>query len=99
MRILLFIIPFVIGCLLALSNYMISNYFYKKKPDSYVVASVLRQIISVSYLVLLYLISMKLKLNISFVLIGGALGVTLPSFFLTARLLSNKKDKKEDKNG
>ena len=93
----------VIGILIALANYLISKNVLEKAPDRYSVITIARQVLQVGYLVAVYFIADKTGFaDPAFMLIGAVLGMTLPMFAFTKKLLAvneaaSKKSKgKED---
>lgn len=75
------------GALLALVNYGIARAMMKKSGNGLGIASMLRQLIGLAFLVTLYFVSRKYGWNQWMTLLGGALGLTLPMFALTPSLL------------
>lgn len=91
---------FAAGVLISFCNYKISQYFLKKRPDRLSLASVLRQPIQVLYIVALFFGAKYTPWDKTFVLIGGALGITLPMLIFTSRLLKvNKSESCPETNG
>ncbi|MCQ2405866.1 MAG: hypothetical protein MJ067_01440 [Oscillospiraceae bacterium] len=93
---------FIVGAVLSYVNYRISRLLLSRSKNSLAALSMLRQLISIAYLVILFVFGRSFAPNLYMLLIGGALGITLPSFYLTMRLV--KEDKadekgKEDING
>ncbi len=91
----------MIGVGLAFVNDLIARFFMKKGTNGISASFLLRQLICVAYLVILYVIGQKTAYNPFMLLIGGALGVTLPLLYFTPRLLKtaaeyNKKEAKKD---
>lgn len=95
------------GVLISLLNYFISKAMLVHKPDLYAVSTVLRQALSVGFLVGCYFIGENTCLSTIPLLIGAAVGVTVPSFLLMYRLMKlnqrsrgeNTKGKEENKDG
>ena len=96
---------FAIGIGIAFLNFAISKHTLKTNLDKIALTTVLRTFISVSFLGLVCLASKLLGRDITFMLIGAALGATLPTPLLTKSLLNysnelakNKEssEKKED---
>ena len=93
----------LVGAAISFADYKILEFFISRKQSNPAVGSFVRQIINIAYIFLLYFIGKKTGLDVRFLLIGGAIGITVPSFFFTARILkkqdsANGKDK-EDNNG
>lgn len=91
------ILAFAAGVIICFGNFRLSEYFLKHRPEKYSSVSVLRQIIQVAYILVLFFTAKYTPWNRSFVLIGGALGVTLPMFVFTYRLLKTNNDRTPDK--
>lgn len=101
MNYIIFAIAFGIGFLISFICYSISKYFLNHKENLYSVAAFIRTSINVLYIAALFFIGKSTNFNLYFLLIGGALGVTLPNLFFTAKLLNISKAKsaeKEDEN-
>ncbi|MBR3767756.1 MAG: hypothetical protein IKL10_05905 [Clostridia bacterium] len=94
------ILAFIIGAMICFANFKLSEYFLKKHTEHFSKISFLRQIIQVLYILVLFFIAKYTPWDRTFVLIGGALGVTLPMFIFTYKLLKTNKTvsvKKEEK--
>lgn len=89
---------FAVGTLVCLLNYFISRGVMLKNPSNYALCTVIRQILSVGLLIACYVIGQKTELNTVALLVGAALGVTLPSFYFTHKLLELNKNIKENKD-
>ena len=76
----------VAGVLLAALNDRLTRMVLKRNPSFLIPFFVVRQLINVSYLVALYFLSPVLPWDMAPVLIGGALGITVPSILFAARL-------------
>lgn len=94
------------GFIIAFLNYMLSKTVILKSPDKYSVITVLRQIIQIGFLVAVYFVGKKFEaVNITYLLIGAVVGMTVPMLFFTKKLLSvndsikNVKNREEDENG
>ena len=93
---------FAVGAVLAFVNSRISKSALKRGSGQLAGAFMARQIINVGYLFALFLLGVKSELGLSALLIGGALGVTLPSFLFTVMMLRTREpggDEKENPNG
>ncbi len=75
------------GCLISFLNYLLSRYILIKKEKFFSAFGIIRQIFNVGYLVILYFIAPKTPWDLFYLLIGGALGITLPMFYFTAKLV------------
>ena len=91
------------GAAVAYGNYRLSAVCLDRRPAWYSAVSALRSVIAVAYLLVLYIVGSKTAPDVRFLLIGGALGLTVPSIYLTVRLLrrqsappTEKSEKSED---
>ncbi len=92
-------IAFVIGIGISFLNYRLTDVFIRKMPDKFSFVSVFRQTLGVLYIVALYFLSPYTPWDRTYLLAGAALGITIPMFIFTARLVSGgstKSVKKED---
>ena len=95
------------GMLIAFANYLISKRILVKAPEKYSVVTVVRQVIQVGFLAVVYFVGTKTELaDPIYLLVGAVLGMAVPMFFFTKKLLSvneslslKKKNEKEDENG
>lgn len=96
---------FLLGVLICFGNYIISGYFLKKHKEKYHFVSFIRQPIQILYIVAAFFLAPYTPWDRTYLLIGASLGVTLPMFIFTYRLLkANKKEnpatqKEADKDG
>ena len=93
---------FVCGAALSFADYRILRFLMSRSQSNLIVGSFVRQLLNVAYLVLLFFIGQKTALDVRFLLIGGALGITIPAFFFASRLVkpdSGDAKDKEDENG
>ena len=95
----------VAGLLIAFVNYIVSKNVILKKPEKYSFITVARQVLQVGFLVVVYFIGTEIQIvDLTYLLIGAVLGMTLPMFFFTKKLLevneksavSLNKNKQED---
>lgn len=93
------VVAFLIGTLIALANYSLSKHMLKKKPQFFATTHVLRQVLVVAYLVVIYCFGGYTPYNITWLLVGGCLGVTLPTFYFTFKLVKINDKKEDDTNG
>ncbi|MBQ8766919.1 MAG: hypothetical protein IJZ16_08940 [Clostridia bacterium] len=98
------IITFVLGFAVAGLNFLLSRAILTKQPEKYAFSTILRQLIQILYIVAVYFVAEKTPWDMMYMLIGAVLGVTLPMFFFTQRLVkindSMIKNRKEgDENG
>ena len=85
----------MLGAVIAYVNYIISKHLLKNKPDLYAAGQVIRQIIQIGYLVLLFTLGGYTPWEPVWLLVGGVLGITIPMFYFTFKLVKLN-DKKED---
>lgn len=91
-------LTFVGGAAIAYVNYLLSRTVLRKKPDFVAATAVVRQVLNVVYLAALYFLSPYTPWGLVPLLIGAALGITLPMFYFTALLLrEGGTDKKSTK--
>ena len=95
-----------VGVGVAFVNYLLSKTVLVKNPQKYSAVTVLRQLIQIGFLVVVYFIGQKTKYDPMYLLIGAALGMTLPMIVFTKKLLryneslqQSKKRKEEDPDG
>lgn len=91
------------GFLIAFINYIFSKNVLLKSPDKYVVTSIGRQVLQVAFLVAVYFIGSKIQtVDIIYLLVGAVLGMTIPMFVFTKKLLAlneSIKTKETEKGG
>ena len=58
-----------------------------KRPSMYVGMQAVRQLVQIAYLVILFLFGRHTPWNPIWLLVGGAVGITLPMFYFTYRLV------------
>ncbi len=94
-----------VGFLIAFVNYLFSKSVLKKAPEKYALITVVRQVLQIGFLIIVYLVGTKTQLaDVVYLLVGAVLGMTVPMFYFTKKLLSfnetfNKKEKEDDVNG
>ena len=100
------IITFALGFVIAGLNYLLSRAILKKCPEKYVFSTIIRQVIQILYIVAVYFVSTAIPFNSWYMLIGAVLGVTVPMFFFTYKLVklnqsinSKETDKEGENNG
>ena len=81
------VLSFLAGAAIATGNFLLANRVLKKHPGRYLPFSLLRQGIQVAYLAALFFWGDALPWNKWHLLLGGALGITLPMLFFTVKLL------------
>lgn len=88
------------GVLVCLANYTISKKVLIKSPDKYSFTVFVHQILHIAFLAAVYFIASAINtINIIYPLVGAVLGMTLPMFFFTKKLLAlnnQVKTKQED---
>lgn len=94
------IIAFLIGFCISAVNYAISKYILKKHTSKYPYLQFIRLPLQIGYLVALYFCSGFTPWGVDWLLIGGALGVTVPMLFFTYRLvkINDAQGRREDKS-
>ena len=80
-------LAFVVGAALAAVNYAFSRYLLTTRPSMYVGMQFVRQAVQIAYLVILLLFGGRTPWDTVWLLAGGALGITLPMFWFTYRLV------------
>lgn len=92
------VITALIGVVISFLNYLISKQVLLKNPQKYSFTTIMRQVLQVLFLVAVYFIGQKTRFDIFYLLIGAALGITIPMFYFTGKLVkindSVQKDKK-----
>ena len=93
-----------LGILIAYLNYLLSAYMLKKHPQSYPSSMALRQIVQVLYFVAVFFVGEKSKADVVYLLIGAAVGITVPMFYFTSKLVKlndalNKERKESESDG
>ncbi len=84
------------GIAVAYFSFLISKNALKNNPEKYLVASLLRMVLQIALLVAIYFVAKQTVKEIAFPLLGGALGVTLPGFYLTGKLLNYNSPKNQE---
>ncbi len=78
---------FVGGALVSWANYLLLRSLMSRNGEKAItMISPLRTLLSVAYLLVLYLIGRRTELNSTALLLGGALGLTILLTFFTLRL-------------
>lgn len=80
-------LTFVVGAAISFGNYKLSGYFIKRFKEKFSSVSIIRQIIQVAYILLLFFVADYTPWDKMYFIIGGVLGITLPMFIFTYRLL------------
>ena len=77
-----------IGFLIAYANYVFSKKVLLKSPNKFPAAFMVRQLLQVVYLVLVYFIGTATGMaDLVYLLAGAAVGMTVPAFFFTKKLV------------
>ena len=92
-------VAFLIGALIAAGNYFLSKYMLKTKPQQFAATHILRQIIVVAYLVVIYCFGGYTPYSVTWLLVGGCLGITIPTFYFTFKLVKLNDKKEDSQNG
>ncbi len=87
MDILIGAAAFVVGTALAYLNYRVSAAILRQKNSGLGALSLVRQAVNIAFIFGLYFLGVKTSLNEWALLIGGALGATLPAFLFTSLLI------------
>ena len=94
------IVAFIIGFVISAANFAVSKYFLKKHTAKYPYLQFVRLPLMIGYIAVLYFCDGFTPWSVDWLLIGGALGITLPMFFFTYRLvkINDALGGKEDKS-
>ena len=84
---------------MAYINYAVSKYLLKTRPDMYTGGQIIRSVIQIGYLALVYTLGGYTPWDRVWLLIGGCLGITLPMFYFTYKLVKLNSKKEDDNNG
>lgn len=90
-------IAFGIGFAIAALNYAFSRYLLRKHPSKYAGTQILWQFLQIAYLGAILLLGGYTPWDRFWLLVGACLGITLPMFWFTYRLvkLNNSLREKE----
>ena len=89
------VLCFLSGVGIASANYFLAKFFLKKRSEKLSVISAIRQFIQIIFLFVAFFIGKYTELNEWHLLIGAALGLTLPMIYFTPKLLNLTKTKLE----
>lgn len=89
------VLTFLGGAGIALLNARLSSKAAEKGAAEFSRLSRLRQIFNIGYIVLVFLLSRVLPWDMMPLLIGAALGLTIPSFYFTWRLIKENEAKRK----
>lgn len=96
------VLAFLLGVAVAAGNYALSRHVLKTKPERYAMSMMARQFVQVLFIVLVFVLGEYTPWDRLWLLVGGVLGVTLPMFFFTMKLVKlndSMKGKEETPNG
>lgn len=80
------LLAFLGGAAVSALNYWINRRALEKKPSALASLSVVRQLLSVGYLAAVFFLSRALSVEVTWPLVGAALGLTVPAVLLSFRL-------------
>lgn len=80
------LLAFLGGCAVSALNFWINLGALKKKPSALASLSIVRQLWSVGYLVAVFFLARVLPWDIVPLLVGAAVGLTVPAFLFSMRL-------------
>ena len=93
-------VAFALGAVVAYINYAVSRYLLKTRPDMFTGGQIIRSAIQIAYIALVYTLGGYTPWDRTWMLVGGCLGITLPMFYFTAKLVNyNKQKGDDDKDG
>ncbi len=94
------VIAFLLGFGIAAANYALSRRVLKTAPDKFSLTMMARQFVQILFIVLVYFLGQYTPWDRLWLLVGGVLGMTLPMFWFTSKLvkLNDTVNGKEDKN-
>ena len=98
------IICVFLGTVIAWISYCISKYMINNHPQGYAATTFIRQFLHIAFLVAVYFVGEALPLDVLYLLLGAAVGITASMIYFTKKLISinnsSKTNKGEaDKNG
>ncbi len=100
------LLAFIPGLGISFLNFKLTDLFIRKFKEKFPSVSLIRQLGQVCYIVAVYFLAPYTPWDRTYLLIGAALGVTLPMVFFTYKLiksgdssLSADKKKEDDANG
>lgn len=101
------VVAATVGFLIAFINYIFSKKVILKTPEKYFVTSVVRQALQIGFLVVVYFVGSKIQsVDIIYLLVGAVVGMTIPMFFFTKKILAlneslkqRKTEKEDEANG
>ncbi len=81
------------GVCISYVNYTVTDKIMKSNPDKISFSAVYRQIMNIIYLVAVYFISTVFVSSVVYPLVGAVIGLTIPMFYFTYRLVKKNDDK------
>ena len=81
------ILAFGLGVCLSAASYAFARFVLKKHPQRYLSAQVVRQLVTILFVVALFALGEYTPWGRKPLLVGGVLGVTLPMIWFTYRLV------------
>ncbi len=94
-----FFFAFLGGCIICFINFLISRGVLLHRAKLFSTISIIHQVLNVGYLAALYFIADNTPWSLIYLLIGGALGATLPMLYFTGKLLKlSDSAKKREQN-
>jgi len=88
----------LIGAVIAYLNYRISLLILKKSPQLTAYISIPRQFVNIAYLAAVYFAAPFTPWGLMELLVGAAIGITVPMFVLTGRLIRQLGNENEKDN-
>ncbi len=82
------LLAFAVGAAIATAGYRLSRRVLETKAERYTVLQMGKQAVQVLYLVLLFAAGPHTPWKVSWLLVGGCLGITLPMLYFTYRLVA-----------
>ncbi len=93
---------FLLGAAISFINYKLTELIMKKYPGRFSFLSIVRSLIQAGFFLLVFAAAPYTPWDRTYLLVGTALGITIPMAFFTFRLLKKpyptdiKKEEKED---
>lgn len=97
-------LAFAAGVVISFGNYKLSEYFLIRFRNRYSAVSLIRQFVNVAYVLLIFFLAAYTPWDRTYLLIGGVLGITLPTVLSTYKLIkklntADTQTKEDDNNG
>ena len=97
------VVTAVLGFLIAFVNYTFSKAVLRKASEKYALITVARQVLQIGFLIIVYFVGTKTQVaDVTYLLVGAVLGITIPMFIFTRKLLKlneTKRGKSPGKEG